>query len=250
MPRRIAGGDGRASRHRPSAPTGFNDAPANCRGRPLAPYPVGTMPKQLQRCPGELPGETGLGIGFFTDLPRTGAASTMPRRIAGGDDYDNGAISYLYSGLQRCPGELPGETAVLKNFCASASGLQRCPGELPGETYPGCLTITALCRASTMPRRIAGGDRPAALRASRERRCFNDAPANCRGRLHTWPRWARAMAASTMPRRIAGGDSMAPTHCLPMRDSTNCERCRNIAWPAARATGSGLQIVKEHDALQ
>ena len=34
----------------------------------------------------------------------------MPRRIAGGDDYQ-ARLRYL---LQRCPGELPGETAWLQ----------------------------------------------------------------------------------------------------------------------------------------
>ena len=37
----------------------------------------------------------------------------MPRRIAGGDDYQ-ARLRYLREGLQRCPGELPGETAWLQ----------------------------------------------------------------------------------------------------------------------------------------
>ena len=91
--------------------TRFNDAPANCRGRRIAPVDKTTGRALLQRCPGELPGETvsrqERSIGLIE-------ASTMPRRIAGGDVL----ISEIADGhtwtLQRCPGELPGETAWLQ----------------------------------------------------------------------------------------------------------------------------------------
>ena len=203
----------------------------------------------LQRCPGELPGETTPpalpahpGWSRFNDAPancrgrRNGAgagldgifvASTMPRRIAGGDNRAGDGVAGVV-GASTMPRRIAGGDSKWSRACAICGRLQRCPGELPGETSRGMAEGVAGRVASTMPRRIAGGDSASSCTIQRVGR----------------------VGASTMPRRIAGGDSMAPTHCLPMRDSTNCERCRNIAWPAARATGSGLQIVKEHDALQ
>ena len=204
---------------------------------------------ELQRCPGELPGETTITVDGITDPQEL---QRCPGELPGETRWRRAPKAGFEYQLQRCPGELPGETrreAPMPNHRptgfndapANCRGrrrsierrmhsrlrLQRCPGELPGET---------------------AGER---LRPRLGTARFNDAPANCRGRRDgPGTRLDGVFVASTMPRRIAGGDSMAPTHCLPKRDSTNCERCRNIAWPTARATGSGLQIVKEHDAPQ
>ena len=249
MPRRIAGGDVRRL---------IADAPAQpastmprriAGGDAVIDVVSAAAPVRLQRCPGELPGETASAPGCwrrctfsFNDAPancrgrpppeqdrlaRRRVASTMPRRIAGGDPKSPGMNTASDSSLQRCPGELPGETwPSWQRWLGRSRCFNDAPANCRGRQGAGHHDVARAGGASTMPRRIAGGDQPR-------------------------PRLGRhAGRASTMPRRIAGGDSMAPTHCLPKRDSTNCERCRNIAWPAARATGSGLQIVKEHDALQ
>ena len=204
MPRRIAGGDETRCFTGIRPTTGFNDAPANCRGRRGA----------KRRC-------------RITDRP----ASTMPRRIAGGDlegDTDRGLVGLT---LQRCPGELPGETRTgyskraprtpgFNDAPANCRGrpvdycrarkldpmLQRCPGELPGETRMPVVRNGKRQEASTMPRRIAGGDlirpvdEPARILASTMPRRIaggdHGKSLQLRGRLQ----------ASTMPRRIAGGD--------------------------------------------
>ena len=208
----------------------FNDAPANCRGRRARPASGSPTSCGFNDAPANCRGRHRYWLHSFHARSK---ASTMPRRIAGGDA--NAVPVSGVAGVVRCFNDAPancrGRQQVVAEVPAPSDGrLQRCPGELPGET-PGREVWPKALRdgvASTMPRRIAGGDAKSTIRG----------------------RPGRESCASTMPRRIAGGDSMAPTHCLPMRDSTNCERCRNIAWPAARATGSGLQIVKEHDALQ
>ena len=120
-------------------------------------------PMALQRCPGELPGETWWArcrlpaLGCASTMPRLAGgigpvfarhrASTMPRRIAQKETFQTMprriAIGELRRNaiplLQRCPGELPGETdervqphGVPRS--TDAVSLQRCPGELPGET--------------------------------------------------------------------------------------------------------------------
>ena len=153
-------------------------------------------------------------------------ASTMPRRIAGGDKLSPTDTAGGRTCFNDAPANCRGRRLKMCDDFDSTITLQRCPGELPGETKNGMFV-----------------------------RGFEDGLQRCPGELPGETARAPALArraadASTMPRRIAGGDSMAPTHRLPKRDSTNCERCRNIAWPTARATGSGLQIVKEHDAPQ
>ena len=222
MPRRIAGGD---ERHAAVQSLGAG---------------ASTMPRRI----------AGGDLGAVATNQCPALASTMPRRIAGGDRRTSRHCRPRTECFNDAPANCRG-----RRCRSTRQGLRDCcfndaPANCRGRHRTGHGRF-GRARASTMPRRIAGGD----FRASR-------LPDFGRGDASTMPRriaggdlrCARfgefSQRASTMPRRIAGGDSMAPTHCLPMRDSTNCERCRNIAWPAARATGSGLQIVKEHDALQ
>ena len=109
-------------------------------------------------------------------------ASTMPRRIAGGDYAARWTRLRLKLRLQRCPGELPGETRRSGHVRGSVQPASTMPRRIAGGDHRRDGHARARERASTMPRRIAGGDspRPKARFAVLSR--FNDAPANCRGR--------------------------------------------------------------------
>ena len=208
----------RAPRASASSASSFNDAPAESRGRPRPVLAAAVQQWLLQRCPGGEPGETASAA---QPLNEEQMASTMPRRRAGGDP------------------------SCRRSRCRCGSSFNDAPAESRG-------------RRHARPRRASTAT------------CFNDAPAESRGRrtdtepttiLHVplqrcpggepgethlrGDREVLVVGASTMPRRRAGGDSIGPTHCFSEPDATNCERCRNIAWSAARATGAALRIVKE-----